>query len=194
MVSSVDLDPSVFPFQDVRYKGARGRNVGTKPKIKKDSKPVSTFAKPEVPVQSRALVSITGEVGDVKGEKDKPKRRATPSPSPVRGGAVGGKVKEGSFVDGDSSGGPPNLNATANSVAKLKAHIDSKGECSVVMLVCYYCLGREKYQLCRGSCCTLVNSVINALVEQGDLDPNAEVRLLNFIMSLCCFSRTNVNQ
>ena len=29
--------------------------------------------------------------------------------------------------------------------------------------------------LCGGGCCTLVNSVIDALVEEGDLDPNAEV-------------------
>ena len=38
---------------------------------------------------------------------------------------------------------------------------------------CY--LGGEKCQLCSGSCCTLVNSVISALVEEGELDPNAEV-------------------
>ena len=44
---------------------------------------------------------------------------------------------------------------------------------------CY--LGGEKCQLCSGSCFSLVNSVLNALVEQGDLDPNAEVRLLNLL-------------
>ena len=37
------------------------------------------------------------------------------------------------------------------------------------------CLGGKSCQLCGGSCCKLVNSVIDALAEEGDLDPNAEV-------------------
>ena len=45
MVSSDDLDPSLFPFQDMRYKGNRGGNTGTKPKQKKGGKPATTFAK-----------------------------------------------------------------------------------------------------------------------------------------------------
>ena len=127
MDSSVELDPSVFPFQDVRYKGTRGKNVGTKPKIKKDSKLATVFAKPEVPVQGGASVPISSSVGDEKGEKDKPKRRATPSPSPVRDGAVGGKVHGGNSVDGNSSGALPNINNTGKSVAKLHAPIGGKG-------------------------------------------------------------------
>ena len=126
MVSGVDLDPSVFPFQDVRYKGTRGGNTGTVPKLKK-VKLATNFVKPVVPVQSSPSVSNNGGVGDEKGEKDKPKRRATPSPSPVRDGAVGGEVK------GDSSGGPHNTNSTVNSVAKFKAPISNKGEWSVLV-------------------------------------------------------------
>ena len=29
--------------------------------------------------------------------------------------------------------------------------------------------------MCSGPCCSLVNSVINVLVEEGELDPDAEV-------------------
>ena len=135
MVSSDDLDPSLFPFQDMRYKGNRGGNTGTKPKQKKGSKPVATFVKPLAPVQSGVPVSNSGGIGAVRGEKDKPKRRATPSPSPVRGGAVGGKVKGDSFAGGDSTGGPPNRNAATDSVVKTKAPIGGKGECSLVLIV-----------------------------------------------------------
>ena len=37
------------------------------------------------------------------------------------------------------------------------------------------CLGDRPCVLCGGECCHLVNSVIDALQEEGDLDPNAEV-------------------
>ena len=40
----------------------------------------------------------------------------------------------------------------------------------------FICLGGRSCKLCGGSCCKLVNSVIDALAEEGDLDPNAEVR------------------
>ena len=136
MVSSDDLDSSLFPFQDMRYKGNRGGNTGTKPKQKKGSKLAATFVKPLAPVQSGVPVSNSGGIGAVRGEKDKPKRRATPSPSPVRGGAMGGKVKGDSCADGNSGGGPPSLGVTMDSVAKLKAHIGGKGECSFVVM-CY---------------------------------------------------------
>ena len=138
MDSSVELDPSVFPYQDVRYKGTRGRNTGTKPKVKKDSKLSPVFAKPEVPKQRCASVPTSIGVGDERGEKDKPKRRATPSPSPVRDGAVGGKVHGGNSVDGNSSGALPNINNTGKSVAKLNAPIGGKGECGVVIIVVYF--------------------------------------------------------
>ena len=132
---SVNLDPSVFPFQDMRYKGVKGGNTGTKPKQKKGCKPATTFAKPLAPVQSGAFVSNSGGIGAVKGEKDKPKRRATPSPSPVRGGAIGGKVKGDSFAGGDSTGGPPNHNAATDYVVKSKAPIGGKGECILMVIV-----------------------------------------------------------
>ena len=36
--------------------------------------------------------------------------------------------------------------------------------------------------MCRGRCCSLVNDVINILVEYGEIDPDAEV---NISVSLC---------
>ena len=50
------------------------------------------------------------------------------------------------------------------------------------------CLGDRRCLLCGGGCCTLVNSVIDALVEEGDLDPNAEVYC---ILDMCLESITS---
>ena len=47
--------------------------------------------------------------------------------------------------------------------------------CVLVYQLCIICLGGKSCQLYGGSCCKLVNSVIDALAEEGDLDPNAEV-------------------
>ena len=91
MDSSVNLDPSVFPFQDMRYKGVNGGKTGTKPKQKKGCKLATTFAKPLTPIQSGTSASDSDGRRSVKGEKDKPKRKAT-LPSSVEGSAVGGKV------------------------------------------------------------------------------------------------------
>ena len=108
MDSSVNLDPSVFPFQDIRY--TKGKDTGTKPKPKKDSKMAPVFMKPRVPMPGSATVPVPSG-GD--SNKEKPKRRATPSPSPVRGGAV-----EGGFVDGDSLCASPSINNTERSVVR----------------------------------------------------------------------------
>ena len=180
MDSSVSLDPSVFPFQDMRYKGIAGGKTGTKPKQKKGCKLATTFAKPLTPIQSGTSASDSDGKRSLKGEKDKPKRKATPPVSPVLGGAVGGNVNGESSTD-ETSGGdrPPSLKFTEESVAKFKAHLgDGKGECMCVMIVVYCYSGGDKCRMCRGHCCSLVNSVINSLTEQGDLDPNAEVYCL----------------
>ena len=36
-------------------------------------------------------------------------------------------------------------------------------------------LGVDRCRMCKGRCCALVNDVINTLIEQGELDPDAEV-------------------
>ena len=89
MDSSVDLDPIVFPFQDMRYKGVGGGKTGTKPKQKKGCKLATTFAKPLTPIESATSASDSDGRRSVKGEKDKPKRKGNVAFSPVEGGAVG---------------------------------------------------------------------------------------------------------
>ena len=47
--------------------------------------------------------------------------------------------------------------------------------------------------MCRGRCCSLVNDVINILVEYGEIDPDAEVNIsvcLYVIVILLCFRTT----
>ena len=125
MDSSVNLDPSVFPFQDIRY--TKGKGTGTKPKPKKDSKMAPVFMKPRVPMPGSATVPVPSG-GD--SNKENPKRRATPSPSPVRGGAVGG-----GFVDGDSSCASPSINNTERSVVKYTPPVSNKGRCVNLLIV-----------------------------------------------------------
>ena len=123
MDSSVNLDPSVFPFQDIRY--TKGKGTGTKPK--KDSKMAPVFMKPRVPMPGSATVPVPSG-GD--RNKENPKRRATPSPSPVRGGAVGG-----GFVDGDSLCASPSINNTERSVVKYTPPVSNKGRCVNLLIV-----------------------------------------------------------
>ena len=58
-----------------------------------------------------------------------------------------------------------------------------------VLCVIVY-LGDKKCMLCGGGCCTLVNSVIDTLVEEGDLDLNAEVIVNCVLFSLVCCATT----
>ena len=47
--------------------------------------------------------------------------------------------------------------------------------------------------MCRGKCCSLVNDVINILVEYGEIDPDAEVNINNclcVIVIVLCFRAT----
>ena len=51
--------------------------------------------------------------------------------------------------------------------------------CVVVLLVlCCDCSGVNRCKLYKGHCCSLVNDVINILVEYGEIDPNAEVNIV----------------
>ena len=47
------LDPSVFPYQDVRY---TGKGTGAKPKIKKDAKLSPIVPKPKVSVRGDVVI------------------------------------------------------------------------------------------------------------------------------------------
>ena len=187
--ASVSVDPSVFHYTDARDRGIIGGKTGTKPKQKKGCKLATTFAKPLTPIQSGTSASDSDGKKSGKGEKNKPKRKATPPVSPVVDGAVGGRGDGESSTDEHSVGDPPpSLKFTKESVAKLKAHLgDGKGECSGVLLVVNCCAGVDRCRMCRGCCCALVNDVINTLTEQGELDPDAEVVLSVVLVFFDCY-------
>ena len=179
----------MFPYTDVRNKGVIGGKTGTKPKQKKGCKLATTFAKPLTPIQSGTSASDSDGKRSGKGEKEKPKRKATPPVSPVVDGAVGGRGDGESSTDEHSVGDPPpSLKFTEESVAKFKAHLgDVKGECMCVLLVVNCCAGGDRCCMYRGHCCALFNSVINTLTEQGELDPDAEVVLSVVLVFFDCY-------
>ena len=118
VVSSVILDRSVFPYQDIRY--TQGMETGTKPKHKKDPKSAPVFVKPRVPMPGGANVLVP--IGGDSTVKDS-NSVSTPSPHQVSGGA------EGSSVGGDSSSVSPGSNNTERSVVKYTPPVTNKGIC-----------------------------------------------------------------
>ena len=50
--------------------------------------------------------------------------------------------------------------------------------CSVVVFDYCCCVGVGHCGMCWGTCCPLVNDVINTLVECGELDQDAEVSVI----------------
>ena len=114
MYSCVNLDPSVFPYQDIRY---TGKETGTRPKNKKDVKLAPIFIKPKVPMPGSVVVPkpIGGD-----STIGKPTSRVTPSGS---GGTAGGSV------GGDSTCATPGVSNTERSVVKYTPLVDNKGMC-----------------------------------------------------------------
>ena len=125
MVSSVILDRSVFPYQDIRY--IQGMETGTKPKVKKDPKSTPVFVKPKVsmPGGTNVLVPVGGD-STVKDSNSV----STPSPHQVSGGA------EGSSLSGDSSSVSPGTNNTERSVVKYTPPVTNKGMFVDLPFVC----------------------------------------------------------
>ena len=114
MDSCVNLDPSVFPYQDIRY---TGRETGTKLKTKKDIKLAPIFIKPKVPMPGSVVVpKPIGEDSTI----GKPTGGVTPSGS---GGA------DGSSVGGDSSCPSPSFSNNERSVVKYTPPVNNKGMC-----------------------------------------------------------------
>ena len=116
----------------------------------------------------------------VKGEKSKIKKKTTPPATPNVDGATGGCVGEESSTDDQGDSGPRSC-FTMESMNKLCRHLgDGRGECVVVvLLLVFYCFaGVNRCKLFKGQCCSLVNDVINILIEYGEIDPNAEVNII----------------
>ena len=47
--------------------------------------------------------------------------------------------------------------------------------CYCVSVIVYVCIGNGRCCVCWGSCCLLVNSALNTLVQVGELNDDAEV-------------------
>ena len=61
----------------------------------------------------------------------------------------------------------------------------------LIVSVCCFCAGINRCKLCKGRCCSLVNDVINILIEYGEIDLDAEVNIVCYwlivLLLLCCF-------
>ena len=119
MDSCVNLDPSVFPYQDIRY---TGKETGTKPKPKKDVKLAPVFVKPKVPMPGSVVVPMPIG-GD--STKEKPNSGVAPSSLVGSGGTAGGSV------GGDSSCASPGVSNTERSVVKYTPPVNNKGMCFI---------------------------------------------------------------
>ena len=53
------------------------------------------------------------------------------------------------------------------------------------MLDYYCCVGVGRCGMCWGTCCPLVNDVLNSLVEIGELDQDVEVSVSVLFSSVC---------
>ena len=127
MDSCVNLDPSVFPYQDIRY--TMGKDTGTKPKPKKDVKLAPVFIKPKVPMPSSVVIPVPIGGDSI---KEKPNSGVAPSSSLVgSGGTAGGSV------GGDSSCSTPNVSNTERSVVKYTPPVNNKGMCFSSLVVYY---------------------------------------------------------
>ena len=133
-------------------------------------------------------VSTAGSEGglSVKGEKSKEKT--------IDGATGDGDDEESSSEDQGGAGARQCL--TKEKLDHLCRHLgDGRGECVIVVLIvsvcCCCCAGINCCKLCKGRCCSLVNDVINILIEYREIDPDAEVNIVCYwlivLLLLCCF-------
>ena len=126
MDSCVNLDPSVFPYQDIRYTAKETR---TKPKVRNGVKLATNFIKPKVPMPGSVVVPVPIGGDSI---KENPNRGVALSPSLVRSGGIAG-----GSVGGDSSSALPGVNNTERSVVKYTPPVNNKGMCFISLVVYY---------------------------------------------------------
>ena len=112
MDSYVNLNPSVFPYQDIRY---TGKATSTKPKTRKDVKLAPAFIKPKVPMPG-GVVAPKAIDGDSTVENPT---------SEVY--LCGGEGTVSGSVGGDSPCPTPNVSNTERSVVKYTPPVNNKG-------------------------------------------------------------------
>lgn len=126
MDSCVNLDPSVFPYQDIRY---TGKETGTKPKTKKGVKLAPIVIKPKVTMPGGVVVPKP-----IGGESTIEGPNSGVSPLSGSGGTAGGSM------GGDSSCSTPTVSNIERIVVKYTPSVDNKGMCFSYLVV--YCLCR----------------------------------------------------
>ena len=117
----MNLDPVIFPYQDIRY---TGKNTGAKPKIRKDVKLAPNFLKPKVPMPGSVVVPKPNEA-------DKPVVEPTNEIAPC---SCGGTVCKS--VDGDGVCPMPSVSNTERSVVTYTPSVNNKGRLCINSM-CY---------------------------------------------------------
>ena len=56
--------------------------------------------------------------------------------------------------------------------------------CCVIVLLCCFGAGVNHCKLFKGRCCSLVNDLINILIEYGEIKPNEEVNIIYRLLSI----------
>ena len=117
----MNLDPVIFPYQDIRY---TAKNTGAKPKVWKDVKLAPNFLKPKVPMPGSVVVPKPAE-GD---------RNVVEPTSEIAPCSCGGTVCKS--VDGDGPCPTPNVSNTERSVVTYTPPVNNKGKLCI-HIVCY---------------------------------------------------------
>ena len=117
----MNLDPVIFPYQDIRY---TAKETGTKPKVRKGVKLAPNFLKPKVPMPGSVVVP----------KPDEADRNVVEPTNEIAPCSCGGTVCKS--VDGDSVCPNPNNTNTERRVVAYTPPIRNRGEfCNSV--VCY---------------------------------------------------------
>ena len=187
MGSSVILDRSIFPSQDIRYTG-----TGAKPKMRREVKMAPEFLKPKVPMPGTALpVILKGDHVKEGGEAmEEEQDNVVPAGRVALCSCEGNPCSCGGFVckaAGDDFVCPHEVSANENQERVVEnpersvvAYTPPNNRGNLYIITNVQCfVGGRQCVLCRGECCPLVNRVVDALMEDGDINPDG-VFLMSF--------------
>ena len=192
MGSYVILDRSIFPSQDIRCTG-----TGAKPKVRKDVKMAPKFLKPKVPMPGSA-VPESGN-GDHVKEGGEPMEEGQDNVVPTGRVALcsceGNPCSCGGFVCksvGDDFVCPHEVSANENPERSVVAYTPPNNRGNLYNIINVQCfVGGRQCVLCRGECCPLVNRVVDALMEDGDINPDG-VCIMSFHIMPFIYSHSRI--